>query len=344
MKTKIFCNFCAGPLEIEFLEGKERQVCKNCSQVYYENPLPAVSVILSNERREILLVRRAREPSKDMWCFPVGFAESGERVEDAALRELKEEAGVDGRIVQMIDICSDRTDLYGDLLIATFEAEKVGGTEAAGDDAWDFGYFPVTNLPRLAFDSQEQALRKFVELKKDVWKMSDSFQKLVEESLSGEPAVADGLLSDELINVMEGAASQIVALWISDISTNPSTKGYHKIDQEDLAARGLYIIEQLGSWLKGGKSEGEVERFYIELGRQRRRERIAVEEVTSSMSILKKHIFRYTSQAGVWNRPVDMYRVLELGERLIYFFDRAAYYTLMGFGQGERGGRERKAD
>ncbi len=154
MKTKIFCNFCAGPLEIEFLEGKERQVCKNCSQVYYENPLPAVSVILSNERREILLVRRAREPSKDMWCFPVGFAESGERVEDAALRELKEEAGVDGRIVQMIDICSDRTDVYGDLLIATFEAEKVGGTEAAGDDAWDFGYFPVTNLPRLAFDSQ----------------------------------------------------------------------------------------------------------------------------------------------------------------------------------------------
>ncbi len=179
---------------------------------------------------------------------------------------------------------------------------------------------------------------------KDVCKMSDSFQKLVEESISGEPAVADGLLSDDLINVMEQAASQIVDLWISDISTNPSTKGYHKIDQEDLAARGLYIIEQLGSWLKGGKSEGELERFYIELGRQRRRERIAVEEVTSSMSILKKHIFRYTSGAGVWHRPVDMYRVLELGERLIYFFDRAAYYTLMGFGKGERGEKEGKGE
>jgi len=342
MKTKEFCNFCASPLEREFLEGKERQVCRNCGQVYYENPLPAASVIISNERRELLLVKRAREPSKNMWCFPVGFAESGEIIEAAALRELKEETGVDGRIIQMVDVCSDRTDLYGDLLIVTFEAEKIGGTERAGDDAEDLGYFPVANLPKLAFESQGQALHKFVELKRDVWKMSDSFQKLVEES--GEPAMASGLLSDELIHVMEGAASQIVALWISDVSTNPSTKGYHRIDQEDLAARGLYIIEQLGSWLKGGKSEGEVERFYIELGRQRRRERIAVEEVTSAMSILKKHIFRYTSGTGVWNRPVDMYRVLELGERLIYFFDRAAYYTLMGFGQGEKGEGKKKGE
>jgi hypothetical protein len=39
-----------------------------------------------------------------------------------------------------------------------------------------------------------------------------------------------------------------------------------------------------------------------------------------------------------------MYRVLELGERLVYFFDRAAYYTLMGFGQGERGKKGERAD
>ncbi len=335
MKKKIFCNFCAGPLEIELLEGKERQVCRNCSQVYYENPLPAVSVILSNDRRELLLVRRAREPSKNMWCFPVGFAESGEAVEDAALRELKEETGVDGKIVQMVDVCSDRTDLYGDLLIVTFEAEKIGGKEVAGDDASAFGYFPVANLPKLAFDSQRQALLKFVELKRDVWEMSDSFQKLVEEAITGEPSIGERLLSDELINAIESAASQIVSLWISDISTNPSTKGYHEQDQEELSSKALYIIDQLGSWLKGGKSEGELKQFYLDLGMQRKRERIEVEEVTSSLSILKKHIFRYTSMAGVWHRPVDLYRVLELGERLVYFFDRAAYYTLMGFGRGE---------
>ena len=61
MRTKIFCSFCAGRLEREFLEGKEQQVCKKCDDAYYENPVLAVSVIL---------------PSKDMWCLPVGFAES----------------------------------------------------------------------------------------------------------------------------------------------------------------------------------------------------------------------------------------------------------------------------
>jgi len=333
MKTKIFCSFCAGRLESEFLEGKERQVCRKCNQVYYENPLPAVSVILPNDNRELLLVRRAREPSKNMWCLPVGFAESGESIQDAALRELKEEAGIDGKIIQIVDVCSDRTDIYGDLLIVTFEVEKVRGTETAGDDASDCGYFPVANLPKLAFNSQEQAFRKFVNLKKDAWEMNDSFQKLVEETDAGGPSGGERLLSDELIDVIEGAALQIVGLWISDISTNPSTRGYHGLGEQKLASNALYIIGQLGTWLKGGKSESDLKQFYLELGRQRKKEAIAVEEIASSLSILKKHIFRFTSTTDVWHKPVDMYRVLELGERLIYFFDRAVYYTLAGYSE-----------
>lgn len=333
MKTKVFCNFCSGSLDKEFLEGKERQVCQTCKHVYYENPLPAVSVILPNEKRELLLVKRARDPFMNMWCFPVGFAETGESIEDAALRELKEESGVDGRIVQIVDVSSDQTELYGELLIVTFEAEKIGGTEAAGDDACAFGYFPAANLPKLAFGSQEQALRKFMGLKKDLWDMSDSFRRLVAETTSNSPPGGERLLSDELILVIEANAAYIVDLWISDISTNPSTRGYHGLDREGLASKAFYIIGQLEAWLKGGKSESDLKQFYLALGEQRRTERIAAEEVVGSLSILKKHIFRFTSMAGVWDRPVDLYRVLELGERLIYFFDRAAYYTLMGYGR-----------
>jgi len=153
-KDKVFCNFCANRIEKEFLYGKERHVCKRCNHVYYENPVPVASVI----------VKRAQEPAKDTWCFPIGFAECGESIEEAALRELKEEAGVDGRITRIIDVMSDATDLYGEVLVVTYQAEKVGGTEIAGDDACDIGYFSPTNLPELAFSSQERALRKFLSL------------------------------------------------------------------------------------------------------------------------------------------------------------------------------------
>ena len=191
MKARTFCSYCGSTLGTDFHDGKRRQVCGSCREVYYENPLPVAFVILPNRDREILLVKRAREPFKNMWCFPIGFAETGESIEDAALRELLEETGVEGRITQLVDVSSHTNEVYGDLLIVTFEAEKIGGVEMAGDDAYDYGYFPVRSLPKLAFDSQEYAIVKFMALKKDFWNMHDSFVSLVERALPTGAPMAD---------------------------------------------------------------------------------------------------------------------------------------------------------
>ncbi len=183
MKTKLFCNYCGGSLGTGFHEGKRRQVCEQCGEVYYENPLPAVSVIVANEHRELLLVKRAREPAKGMWCFPIGFAETGEAIEQAAVRELKEEAGIDGRIVRLVDVCSEYNDVYGDVLVISYEAERTGGRETAGDDAVDCGYFPLTGLPELAFGSQKRALRILVDLKRQTWKITEEARGLIFKAL-----------------------------------------------------------------------------------------------------------------------------------------------------------------
>jgi 8-oxo-dGTP diphosphatase len=160
VKQKLFCNFCGGRLDNAVIEDKQRRVCGACNHVYYENPLPVVSIVVQNARGDVLLVRRAQEPSKGMWCFPIGFAECGETIQEAAVRELKEESGIDGEIVRLLDVMSDRTDTYGEVVVVTFVAEKTGGTEVAGDDACDVAYFPITQLPELAFTSQKQALEK----------------------------------------------------------------------------------------------------------------------------------------------------------------------------------------
>jgi 8-oxo-dGTP diphosphatase len=186
MKTKLFCNYCHGSLTKGYHEGKERQICESCGEIYYENPLPVVSVIVANANRELLLVKRAREPAKDMWCFPIGFAESGEGIEDAAMRELKEEAGIDGRVLEIVDVFSESNGIYGEVLVVSYEAERLGGTEMAGDDAVDCAYFTLANLPELAFPSQKRALKKFIALKKDAWNITDEFQKLIHETVEGE--------------------------------------------------------------------------------------------------------------------------------------------------------------
>jgi ADP-ribose pyrophosphatase YjhB (NUDIX family) len=339
MKKKLFCNYCNGTLVESLLEGKERQVCTACGHVYYENPLPVVSIMVANESRELLLVRRAQEPAKDMWCFPIGFAESGESVEEAALRELREEAGIDGRILQIVDVTSEKNDVYGDVLVVSFEAERVAGTPSAGDDASDARYFPIANLPKLAFSSQEKALTRFIAVKKDLWNMTDSFQLLVQETTDRGPLPAGRLLSDELVRMVEADTPRIVELWLHDISTNPSTTYYHTGDRDALSSHATVLLGELGQWLRGGAAEagtGEarLKGLCSDLGRASNKGEPPLEEVISALSLLKKHIFRHTSSAGVWYRPVDIYKVVELSERLVYFFDRVSYYVVMGYGKG----------
>jgi 8-oxo-dGTP diphosphatase len=331
MKRRSYCNFCGRPLDIDTFEGKDRQVCKDCREVYYENPLPVASVILANRDREVLLVKRDREPFKDMWCCPIGFAEVGESIEAAALRELKEETGVDGAIVQLIDVSSHKNSFYGDLLIVSFEAEKLGGQERAGDDANEYGYFPVMNLPRLAFDSQEKAMQRFVELKKDLWSMYDSLEVFVEGTIRNKIVYPGNLLSDELTMAVQENSGKIVDLWLNDISTNPSTRSYRRLDREDLFSGAMFILGQFEQWLKGVKTESEFKNFYSTLGYRRKQEGIPVEELVSSLSLLKKHIWMFTYSFGVWEKAVDIYRMFELGERLVYFFDKIVYYTVMGY-------------
>lgn len=334
MRAKVYCTHCGNALGTDFLEGKHRQVCKVCSTVYYENPLPVASVVLVNHNREVLLVRRAKEPFKDMWCCPIGFAETGESIEDAALRELNEEAGVEGKIVQLLDVGSHINPLYGELLIVTFEVEKTGGAEKAGDDASDARYFPVMNLPKLAFDSQVKAIEKFIELKKELWSIHDSFESFVESTVRDRIDYPVVLLSDELARAVEINSEKIVDLWLNDIMTNPSTRSYRDVAREGLRARAMVIMSQFGAWLRKEKSESEFTAFYRSLGNERKENGVPVEEAISSLSLLKKHVWMFTYSFGVWEKAVDIYRMFELGERLVYFFDRAAYHTAVGYSRG----------
>ena len=103
-KQRIYCSYCGNKIISKEQDGKARDYCPTCETFYYENPLPVASTIVVNDQREVLLVKRKKDPYKDMWCLPIGFAETGEEVHEAALRELEEEAGVTGEIIRLIDV------------------------------------------------------------------------------------------------------------------------------------------------------------------------------------------------------------------------------------------------
>lgn len=120
----------------------------------YVAPALTVDAVLLKGPRDVLLIRRGREPFKGKWAIPGGFVDVGERTEDAARRELVEETGLRGDIVDLLGVYSDpRRDPRGHTVSVVY-VMKVGGIVpiAAGDDADEARWFDLGALPELAFD------------------------------------------------------------------------------------------------------------------------------------------------------------------------------------------------
>ena len=157
-----FCPRCGGVLESRLLKAGEpnRLVCTACGFVFYLDPKVAVGTIITNERREVVLVRRAIEPGYGKWVFPGGYVDRGEEVRVAAVREAREECGLDVRLDRLLNIYSytGRTPV-----IIVYAATATGGCLGCDDEGLEARFFTADEVPwnELAFRSTRDALREF---------------------------------------------------------------------------------------------------------------------------------------------------------------------------------------
>jgi len=323
-----YCHYCSGQVEMKLEGDSLRDYCPVCDVYFYENPLPVVSTIVVKDRR-VLLVKRRNDPYQGQWCLPSGFAESGESVAEAALRELYEETGVEGRIIQLQDVDSNSNYFYGDLLFLTFEVEQTGGVPGAGDDAVDIRYFPIDRVPPLAFPSNTKALQTYVEGKKEYWAIVDSFSLAAGEEMPAEKR--ENLLSNKLVEFIEEHSDHIAGLWMEDVKTNRSTPTFHIFDQHLLYHRVFLVISHFGQWLSGSYQGQEIISYYMNLGSERKEEGFKLSEVVSALSLIKKHIWEFALSRGVWSRTIEIYMILELERRISLFFDKATYHVTKGY-------------
>ena len=122
----------------------------------YPRPMLTADCVVVNPHCEVLLVRRGNDPFRGCWALPGGFMEMDETIEHCAARELQEETGivVDERLLRLIGVYSaPGRDPRGRTVTAAYAVRVPDGTRAAaGDDAAEVRWWPLADLPPLAFD------------------------------------------------------------------------------------------------------------------------------------------------------------------------------------------------
>ncbi|NOX21276.1 MAG: NUDIX hydrolase [Nitrospirae bacterium] len=116
----------------------------------YKNPYPTVDIIIETDKG-IVLIKRKNPPHG--WALPGGFVDYGESLEQAAVREAREETGLDIELIRQFHTYSepDRDPRFH--TITTVYIARAKGQPKAGDDAKEVGVFTRDNLPeQIAFD------------------------------------------------------------------------------------------------------------------------------------------------------------------------------------------------
>lgn len=159
-----FCSNC-GSNNLAFRippgDHRHRFICNNCETIHYSNPNMVVGcLVLHNDK--ILLAKRGIEPRKDFWNLPCGFLENDETVEEGALREVKEETGLDVELGELFVVYSltKSNQIY-----LIFLAQARNTNFSLNEESIEIKFFAKEEIPwdDIAFSSNTFALEKFLE-------------------------------------------------------------------------------------------------------------------------------------------------------------------------------------
>jgi len=149
-------------MEMAEVAGRTREVCPVCSFVLYRNPVPGVGVLVEMEGG-IVLIKRGQPPFVGWWALPAGYIEADESVEQAAIRECREETGLEVELLELFGVYSFPEGPVQSGIIIFYRARPVSGEPRAGDDAQAVEVFPADELPeQLAFRTHREVLERWV--------------------------------------------------------------------------------------------------------------------------------------------------------------------------------------
>jgi 8-oxo-dGTP diphosphatase len=158
-----FCPFCGTPLQTAQDGQESRPTCPNCGFIQYRNPAPTVSILVT-DGEQVLLGKRGGHPGKGTWSLPSGYVDRDEDFLSAAIRETKEETGLEVEVRSLINVVSSFVTPEFHFLGLYLVAQVVAGELAAGDDLAAVAWFPLRGpLPEMGFEEDKTIIELYAE-------------------------------------------------------------------------------------------------------------------------------------------------------------------------------------
>lgn len=158
----LYCPRCGGPTSEK---GSIPFRCSDCGFSIFFGPVAAVGGLIVNEKGELLLVRRARDPGKGKWGLPGGFVDRGETIEQALAREVAEETKLRLASTELLVTFPNKYDYQGvvapviDLFyVCRSAAPHVIELEPTELDHFEWAIPTKTHLDDMAFVSNRRAI------------------------------------------------------------------------------------------------------------------------------------------------------------------------------------------
>jgi 8-oxo-dGTP diphosphatase len=159
-----YCPVCATALVEKSIDHVRRSVCPACNFILFLDPKLVVVVVVQHEGK-LLLGRRNMEPGKGLWSFFGGYVDRGEKVEEAAMREVKEETNLDVQLEGLIGIYSERGNTH---VLVVYQASVIDYQTSTmamqHEEVSELAFFGLEELPTLAFSVDQRILQDWKKL------------------------------------------------------------------------------------------------------------------------------------------------------------------------------------
>ena len=153
-----FCSNCGARLQLREIEGKKRALCPACDHIHYEQPKVGAGALIERDKC-LLLLQRTTEPFRLHWNLPAGYVEVDETPAQAAVREVREETGLQVEVVALENVYSYTDDPRGNGVFIVYRCRVIGGALSESPEGMNLTYVARDQIPdKLAGGGHDQAI------------------------------------------------------------------------------------------------------------------------------------------------------------------------------------------